>query len=261
MPKVKPAELAAEAHRRNLEQLARLGGEVRAARLRRRRTQQQVADDAGVSRSAESAIERGLGGGQTLDTLQRVALAAGRPLVVSLERDRLEDTADAGHLAIQELMLRLGRRAGAAGSFELATRPAEPWRSTDVGLRDDRRRILVLIECWNTFGDLGSAARSSERKRAEAAMFAVAIGGARPYRVATCWVVRATKRNRALVARYPEVFRARFPGSSLGWVRALTETSTAAGARRPPEPPAEPGLVWCDVPATRLFAWRQRGSR
>lgn len=258
MTKVKPAELAAEAHRRNLEQLARLGIEVRAARQRRRQTQQEVANAAGVSRSAESAVERGLGGGHTLDTWQRIALAAGRPLIVSLERDRLEDTADAGHLVIQELALRLGRRVGFTGSFELATRPAEPWRSTDVGLRDDRRRVLALLECWNTFGDLGSSTRSSERKRAEAAMLAVALGGERPYRVATCWVVRATKRNRALVARYPEVFRARFPGSSLTWVRALSPADARAGTGLPPEPPSEPGLVWCDVAATRLFPWRQR---
>ena len=258
MPKLKPAELAAEAHRRNLEQLARLGGEVRDARRRRRMTQKQVAEDAGVSRSAESAVERGLGGGHTLDTWQRIALAAGRPLIVGLQRDRIEKTADAGHLAIQELTLRLGRRAGYKGSFELATRPAEPWRSTDVGLCDDRRRVLALLECWNTFGDLGSSTRSSERKRAEASMLAVAMGGERPYRVATCWVVRATRRNRALVARYPEVFRTRFPGSSLQWVRALMPADAPAGTAPPPEPPPEPGLVWCDVAVTRLFPWRQR---
>ena len=258
MLKVKPAELAAEAHRRNLEQFARLGSEVRAARLRRRQTQQEVANAAGVSRSAESAVERGLGGGHTLDTWQRIALAVGRPLIVSLERDGLQHTADAGHLAIQELTLRLGRRAGYAGSFELATRPAEPWRSTDVGLRDDRRRVLALLECWNTFGDLGSSARSSERKRAEAAMLAVAVGGERPYRVATCWVVRATKRNRVLLARYPEVFRALFPGSSLKWVRALSPADARPGTGPPPEPPSELGLVWCDVAATRLFPWRQQ---
>lgn len=258
MPKVKRSELAAEAHRRNLEQLARLGGDVRAARQRRRQTQQEVADAAGVSRSAESAVERGLGGGHTLDAWQRIALAVGRPLIVSLERDRLEDTADAGHLAMQELVLRLGRRAGFIGSFELATRPAEPWRSTDVGLRDDRRRVLALVECWNTFGDLGSSVRSSERKRAEAAMFGVAIGGERPYRVTTCWIVRATKRNRALVARYPEVFGARFPGSSLRWARALDVAGAGAGVGPPPVPPSEPGLVWCDVATTRLFPWRRR---
>jgi hypothetical protein len=63
------------------------------------------------------------------------------------------------------------------------------------------------------------------------------------------WVVRATARNRALVARYPEVFAARFPGSSARWVAALT-----TGAL----PPSQPGLVWSDVGATRLFAWRRR---
>jgi transcriptional regulator with XRE-family HTH domain len=251
MPKVKPAELAAEAQRKNLEQLARLGGEVRASRLRRRLTQQQVADLAGISRSAESRIELGRGGGHTLDTWQRLALALDRPLAVSLARDSLEEPIDAGHLGMQELVLRLGRAQGLSGSFELRTRPAEPWRSTDVGLRDNRRRLLVLFECWNSFNDIGAAARSTNRKIAEAEDFGVAIGGEEPYRVASCWVVRATKRNRGLVARYPEVFAARFPGSSAGWARYLNGLAA--------EPPLGPGLVWCDVAATRVFAWRRRG--
>ena len=249
MPRAKRPELAAEARRRNLEQVASLGASVRAARLRRRLTQEQLAELAGVSRSAESRLERGLGGGQTLDTWQRVALAAGTPLIVKLQRDPLEETADAGHLAMQELILRLGRSVGFARLFELATRPSEPWRSTDVGLRNDRRRWLWLIECWNSFGDIGAAARSSARKTAEAEALAIAIGGESPYRVASCWVVRDTRRNRALVRRYPEVFAARFRGSSRAWVKALT-----TGA----EAPAEPGLVWCDRDATRLFAWRRR---
>ena len=98
-------------------------------------------------------------------------------------------------------------------------------------------------------GDVGAAARATNRKLAEAEQLAVAIGGDRPYRVAGCWIVRATRRNRELVARYPEVFASRFPGSSAGWVAALT---------RGTEPPREPGLVWCDVRTTRLFAWRRR---
>lgn len=57
-------------------------------------------------------------------------------------------------------------------------------------------------------------------------------------RAALVWVVRATARNRLLVARYPEVFATRFPGSSRAWVAALT----AGGPI-----PTEPGLVWCDA--------------
>ena len=67
-------------------------------------------------------------------------------------------------------------------------------------------------------------------------------------RVGLVWVVRATARNRNLVARYPEVFASRFPGSSQGWVTALS-----SGV----EPPSQPGLVWSDLGATRLFAWRR----
>jgi transcriptional regulator with XRE-family HTH domain len=249
MPKFKRVEVAVEARRRNQEQLARLSGELRASRLRRRCTQQQVADVAGISRSAVSAIERGRGGGHTLDTWQRLTVAVGSPLIVKLQRDPLEETADAGHLAMQELILRLGRGIEFRRLFELASRSSEPWRSIDVGLRSDRRRSLWLIECWNSIGDVGAAARSTSRKAAEAEAYATAIGGERAYAVRSCWVIRATRRNRALVQRYPEVFAARFPGSSRRWVNALT---------RGDEPPTEPGLVWCDVAATRVFAWRRR---
>lgn len=240
-------QLAAEAVRRNHEQLARLGAEVRASRLRRRLMQSQVGQRAGLARTAVSRIELGLGGGYTLDTWQRVGLALGRPIRVDLQRDALEEPADAGHLAMQELVLRLGRAAGYAGRFELGTRPEDPRRFIDVGLLDDRRRRLVVAEIWNSFGDIGAAARSFDRKLGEADRLAVARWGTEAYRVAGCWIVRSTRRNRGLVARYPELFAARFPGSSRRWIRTLTNGD---------EPPGEPGLVWCDAAATRLFEWR-----
>jgi len=108
---------------------------------------------------------------------------------------------------------------------------------------------MAIAECWNTIGDIGAAARGSSRKQAEGVALAAARWGEGAHRVGLVWVVRATARNRALVARYPEVFAARFPGSSLAWVRAL-----AAGA----DPPSQPGLVWASVDGSRLFAWRRR---
>lgn len=249
MPKRKPRELAAEAQRLNREQLAKLGGRVRAARLRMRATQRAMAALAGISRSSWSDIERGFGGGHTMDTWQRIGLALGMPLIVDLPREMTADTADAGHLAIQELMLGLGRRTGFTGSFELPTKPSEPWRSTDVALRSDTRRLLILEECWNTIGDVGAATRATNRKVAEAEALAIALGGERPHAVRSVWVVRATARNRALVRRYPEVFARACPGSSRAWVDALT---------RGTDPPSGRGLVWCDVEANRIFAWRRR---
>jgi transcriptional regulator with XRE-family HTH domain len=237
-----------EAERRGREQQARIGAEIQTLRERRGWTRIELAARAGLGRMVESRIERGTGA-TDLDALQRLALALGRPLIVSFGgRDPLEQTADAGHLAIQELVLRLGRHAGYAGSFELPTRSAEPWRSVDVGLSSVSQRRLILNECWNTIGDVGAAARSSARKLAELENLAAARWG-ESARVGLVWVVRASARNRALLARYPEVFASRFPGSSRGWIEALTAGSA---------PPQQPGLVWCDVGATRLYEWRRR---
>ena len=167
-------------------------------------------------------------------------------MLLNFQHDLAGETRDAGHLAMQELVLRLGRLAGYEGSFELATRPAESWRSADVGLADPRRNRLIHVECWNTIGDVGAAVRSSTRKRAELADLAVARWGGGT--TGLVWVVRATARNRALVARYPEIFARAFPGSSRRWLDAITTRAA---------PPAEPGLVWSDVGGTRLFAWRR----
>ena len=84
--------------------------------------------------------------------------------------------------------------------------------STDVGLRDDRGRRLILVECWNTIGDLGAAVRSTNRKRVEAEDLAAVLGGARPrdpngdpgepYAVATVLRLAAwLTRNRLVRAR------------------------------------------------------------
>ena len=242
-------DLSVEAERRNLEQLARAGASVREARVRRRLTQASLGERVGLNRMSISRAERGHGGALTLDAWQRIGLALGMPLTVTLQRDPQQEPQDAGHLAVQELVLRLGRLAGYRGLFELPTKPAEPWRSIDVGLADDRRRRLLVVECWNTIGDVGASARTSTRKLAEADALASLRWGERSHSTGLVWVVGATARNRQLVARYPEVFAARFPGSSRAWARAL-ETGA--------EPPDQPGLVWASVDGIRIYPWRRR---
>ena len=117
-----------------------------------------------------------------------------------------------------------------------------------MALVDDARRRLAVVKRWNTIGDIGGAARSSTRNAAEAEALASARWGEAQHRVGLVWVVRATARNRGLVALYPEVFTARFPGSGAAWTHALTVGG---------EVPAQPGLVWSSVDGTRLFAWRK----
>jgi transcriptional regulator with XRE-family HTH domain len=246
MPGVRRSQLAVEARRRNDEQRIRIGGEIRTMRERRGWTRTELARRAGIGRMVESRVERGTTN-LDVDVLQRIAVAMDRPLLVTFGRDLLEAPADAGHLAMQELVLRVGRGAGYSGTFELPTRPNEPWRSVDVGLTSATEHRMVLVECWNTFGDIGAAARSTNRKGSELHDLAVGRWGDGA-QVGIVWVVRATARNHALLLRYPEVFNTRFPSSSRAWLEALTQGTT---------PPDKPGLIWSDVGATRLYEWRR----
>jgi transcriptional regulator with XRE-family HTH domain len=249
MSKPKRRPIAAEARRRLQPLLLREGDKVRRARRRRKWTQAELGRRVGLAQSTISQVERGEGGTLSLETWQRIALVPDLAFDLQLGRDALEAPADAGHAGIQELILRLARSAGLLRTYELPTKPADPSRSTDVGLRDDDHRRLFHIECWNTFGSINASLRSTDRKRADAEQLAIVTGHGEAYSVHVCWVVCATRRNRELVAQYPEIFASRFPGSSRAWVRALTTGSP---------PPAEPGLVWCDVAMTRLFEWRPR---
>lgn len=225
------------------------GAEVRRSRARRRLTQASLASKVGISRSRLADVEAGRGAGLALETWLALAHVLDRYLRFEFVRDPLEEPADAGHLQIQQLVLRLGAGAGFdERRLEMPGRAGNRW--TDVALVKRAERILLLTECVNSVGDLGQSFRSSDRKLADAVQVAVALGrDGSPFRVGLCWVVRDTARNRELIARYEELFKTRFGGSSVDWVRALTRGGV---------PPSEPGLVWCDLRATRLFAWRHR---
>jgi transcriptional regulator with XRE-family HTH domain len=225
------------------------GEYISKARRRSRWSQHQLAVKVGISQGYESQIERGEATQAPPEIWFALAVALDVPLKFDFGRDKLSELEDAGHLEIQELMLRLGRRTGFTRTFELPTRPATPALSVDVGLRDDIRRLLVLEECWNTFGNLGASVRNTRRKIVEAEALAGAIGGdGDPYRVAACWIVRDSRRNREIVGRYPEVFESTFTGSSVQWVKALTDGRQV--------PPTGLGLVCCDPGRGILISWR-----
>jgi transcriptional regulator with XRE-family HTH domain len=229
-----------------------LGSVVRAARKRARLDQDALGSLVGLHRSRISEIERGEATGTPLVVWVRLGVVLRRPLAVSFSRDLEPSTpADAAHLDGQELILRLARATGRTGMVELPTRPERPMASVDVCVRDDANRTLILQEIWNRFDDFGRAARSSDRKAAEAADLAIGLGSERPYRVALCWLLVDNAANRAMVARYPEVFAARFPGSLRKWVEALT-------SGRPV--PAGHGMAWLDLRAGRLVPIRRRSS-
>lgn len=234
-----------EGRREAIALAATLGGTVRQTRRARRMSLSELGDKVGLSATRVAEIERGEGVGTPLEVWVALGIALERPLAVTLSRpigEPRDGLRDAGHLEIQEFLLVQAARLGRNGTFELPTRPLDPSRSTDIGLRDPHDRLRILAECWNTFGDLGAATRATIRKAAEAAATWP------DDRIATVWVVRATATNRTLLARYPSILDAAFPGSSRGWVAALT-TGTP--------PPSEPGLVWFDAAKGRLTERRR----
>jgi len=251
MPRRRRTDAQVQADRESTRLATTLGGEVRATRRRRRVTQAVLGARIGVGQGRTSELERGAGASAPLDTWVALGMALGRPLAVGFSRDIVPDApVDAGHLAGQELLLRLARATGRRALAELPTRPSDPARSIDVCLRDDRNRAIIVNEIWNRCDDVGAAYRATNHKIAEAERLAVLAGGdGPPYRVATCWVMVDTAANRHLVRTYPELFAARFEGSSRDWVRCLTD-----GGR----PPIPPGLVWLDTRAGRLVPVRRR---
>jgi transcriptional regulator with XRE-family HTH domain len=246
----KATQSSVAGRRRSRQVVGLLGERVLAARTNRKWSQKELAAKVGNDRTRMSQIELGKGGGAPADLWFAIAHALEMPFRMEFGRDPAQALEDAGHLEMQEFMLKLGRATAFGRRFEVSTRPANPAYSVDVGLRDDIRRLLVLEECWNTFGNIGASIRSTRRKMAEAEQLAVAVGAAEgPYRVAAVWVVRDVPRNRAVLQRYPEIFESTFPGSSADWVKALT----VAGA----PVPHEMGLVWCDPKSGRLTPWRR----
>jgi transcriptional regulator with XRE-family HTH domain len=230
-----------------------LGREVRLTLKRRHQTHAELGERVGISRARVSELARGEGASAPLAVWIRLGLAIDRPLAVSFSRSLdTHGPRDAGHLAAQELVLRLVRQAGRKADFESPTRPADPSRSIDVAIRDDRARTIIVVEIWNRLDDLGAAARASSRKVSEAERLTVAAArDGKAYRVTLCWLLVDTSANRRLVGRYPEIMRSRFPGSSVAWARCIVEGAP---------PPHEPGCAWIDPRSDRVMPLRLRGA-
>lgn len=257
MGRVKPPETIAVGRREARTLAGTLGREARDSRRRRRLTQAKVAQDVGCSRPRVADLERGQGANAPLELWVKLGIALGRPLAVSFSREstldgRAMEPRDAGHLAGQELVLRLGRLHGRTANVELPLSTGRSPYVADVVQRDDRHRVLVLIEIVNRAGDLGAIARSSDAKaRGLEGMAILAGGDTGPYRVAVGWLLMESAANRKVVATYQEFLRARCPGSSAQLAHAMME-----GA----EPPSTPAIAWIDPRAGRVVPLRWRSN-
>ena len=245
----------AAADRRSDELAGKLGRMLKDARLRRGLTQAAASAIAGLSSSTWSWLESGRDGRGTLATWNRAAMAVGSSLHAFLEAATAADQPrDAVHLRNQELIMRTAAPGGwRALPEEQIDREARTSRAADVLL--DRRSALqlreyALIEVWDWFDDVGAAQRNWDRRLDAVERYAIArmVGDQPLPRVAGCWVVRATQRNRRLVREHRHFFRARFPGSGSVWLAALTSPEASM--------PDKAALLWVSVKGDRLFPAR-----
>jgi transcriptional regulator with XRE-family HTH domain len=231
----------------------RLGALLRDARTEARLTQAAAGRRAAISQGAWSGLERGAAA--TIGTWSRAAHAVGSRLDAHIKRATATDQPrDAVHLRHQELVIRIALGGGwRALPEQHIDRDARTSRSADVLLARPWARPAAdeyaLVEVWDWFVDVGAAGRDWHRRLAALERFAVARmrDDVLP-RHSGVWVVRATLRNRRLVADHATFFRSLFPGSGREWLAALSSPVALM--------PGRPALVWVSVDGTRLFPAR-----
>jgi hypothetical protein len=200
-------------------------------------TQEAAAGVAGISQSCWSDLERGRGASVSLRVWIRAASAVNSDLRAYLESVSATTLPrDAVHLRHQELVASTASRGG------WSIRPEQHVGGAGVAdLILRRRDRTALIEIWNWLADVGDAFRSWDRKLERLKTSDPGASG--------CWAIRATRRNRQLVADHRTLFAARFPGSAVAWMRALQGPNA-------PMPDAA-ALLWVSVRGDRLIAARR----
>jgi len=229
----------------------RIGNGLRDARRAACLRQRDVAERAGISQPFVSRLERGHGTCASLETIAACAAACGLRLAAFVElAPGADPPRDAQHLRRQELVVRAAATGGWRASPERPVDPTAPRsRSIDVLLERPNRREIAVAEIVDLVTDAGAEMRNLEDKVAAVRRERASAGpSGDPWKVRGLLVLRATRRNRALVRSAAGVFAARFPGRSSAWIMAL--------GRRDAAMPDGDGLVWSTAAGDRLYPSR-----
>ena len=248
------ATVAGVADRHAIDLVDKLGIALRDDRHRAGLTQAQSAARAGISQATWSALENERDPRYTLATWDRAAHAVETSLSAYLpESSAAAAPRDAVHLKAQELMIATATAGGWHGlAEEQIDREARSSRFADVLL--ERPHVqpeeVALMEIIDWFDDVGAPLREWPRRLEAVERRAIArmVGDQGVPKVGGCWLIRATRRNRELVAAHANIFRNRFPGSGRAWLAALTQTKPAM--------PDAAALLWVSVDGTRIWPSR-----
>ncbi len=243
-PKRRATREVLAGRRRAIQVAARLGVGLRDARLHTGRTQRECAASARLSQARWSNLERGLGASAPLATWAIAAAAVGEELVGFLDRAPGADLPrDIEHLRRQSAIVERASAGGWAVAPEMPVIAGPTGRVIDALITRAGSREAAVFEVWDLLLDVGQALRSFDEKVA-------AVRRKLPgWTVAGAWVIRGTRRNRALVVELGPLFRARFPAVGSAWLRALGDPTCAM--------PRDPGLLWTDAAGAHLSVARR----
>lgn len=226
---------------------AKLGRQLRAARLTTGLTQKEAAARAGLTQSTWSWLELSGDPRVTLSTWLRAGSAVRIDFDAFFRGSSAADQPrDAAHLRAQNLIIATAARGGWRSVPEHPIdREVRSSRSADVLLQ--RGLEYALADVWDWFDDVGAAQRAWHSRLDAVERLAIArmVGDQPLPRVSGLWVVRATVRNKQLIHDHREFFRAAFPGRGEDWLTALSNPATPM--------PNDQALLLISVPGDRLI--------
>jgi transcriptional regulator with XRE-family HTH domain len=245
----KPRHRSSAAHRQGRARAellsTRLGMALKEARLLTATTQHEVAHRAGLSQARLSELERGDGSTASLETWSLLVAAAGEQIVAFLEHAPGADRPrDMEHLRRQNAVVNIARNGGwtALPSSRSIRRRSD--RGLLMSLSSGGSRTKRLSSRSGT-GSMMSAPASADSMRSRTPWLLVSpqalrTAGCGASEVCSSCAGRAAigASSTSCAAFRGPLFAARFPGSSVGWLRAFGEPTHAM--------PAADGLLWTD---------------
>ncbi len=215
--------------------VVRFGLSIRALRRRRQWRQVDLAEHAGVSRTAISRVERGRADRLTVRTLGRVADALGARLECRLlwNGEALDRLLDEAHAALVETVVRWLTSLG----WEVATEVSFSIRgergSIDILAFHRSTATLLVVEAKSVVPDVQATFVTLDRKARLAGEIAH-LRGWRPLRLGRLLVIREDRTARRRVSAHTATFASAFPARGWavrGWLRDPAGSPAAAGDR------------------------------
>ncbi|HET7029918.1 MAG TPA: helix-turn-helix domain-containing protein [Candidatus Limnocylindrales bacterium] len=198
------------------------GRSLRALRIRRRWTQDELGRRSGVSRGVVARIEQGRASHVPIATLDRVTGPLGARVLVKLlwQGEGLERLLDGRHASVVDVVVRVLRAASWTVATEVSFNEYGERGSIDVFAFHPETRTLLVVEVKTVIGDAGALQSTLDRK----VRLAPKLAHDRGWPVAgvgKLLVIVDSRTNRRQVARLAETFDAAFPIRSIGARRWL----------------------------------------